>query len=265
MLLRHGRLRCIAALTAFGLAACARTPEKREAAPPAPEPVESEAKPPVLAENSLDREGMILAALRAVTAVALGRDDADAQSELKGRKFELRMRFGCPSKANPARSIAYDDKEQVLRVKVASDLDDQPLPVSDLLFRNYEGAVGFVLGQPWLLSAGCPRPEFSGMTGGQPTIVLAQLFTADESRAQRPGSSYELTKPMKPEEVPKEGLDLLVSGRLAELADGRTIHCGAKDGAPACLVAGKIDRVAVVRPGTDEALGEWGQGLGPAR
>ena len=70
---------------------------------------------------------------------------------------------------------------------------------------------------------------------------------------------------MKPGEVPRQGLDLLVSGRLAELADGRAVHCGVHDGAPACLVAGKIDRVAILRAGSDDVLGEWGQGLGPAR
>ena len=264
MLLRHRGLRWVAGVTAFGLAACARAPEQQEAAKPTQEPVETEAKT-VLAENTLDREGVMVAALHAITAVALGRDDANAQSELEGRKFEVRMRFGCPGVANAARSFAYDQKEQVLRAKVTSDLTDQPLPISDLLYRKYEGAVGFVLGQPWLLSAGCLRRDFTGMASGQPTIVLAQLFTAEESRAQRPGSSYALTKPMKPGEVPGQGLDLVVSGRLSELADGRTIHCGARDGAPACLVAGKIDRVAVVRPGSDDVLGEWSLGLGPAR
>jgi hypothetical protein len=265
MQLRHRGLRWIAGVAAFGIAACARAPEQKEAAKPTQQPVEADAKPAVLTENTLDREGMIIAALHAMTAAALGQEDVNAQSELKGRKFEVRMRFGCPGLANATRSLAYDDKEQVLRAKVTSDLTDQPLPVSDLLYRKYEGAVGFVLGQPWLLSAGCPRSDFAGMASGQPTIVLAQLFTADESRAQRPGSSYELTKPMKPAEVPRQGLDLLVSGRLAELADGRAVHCGVHDGAPACLVAGKIDRVAILRAGSDDVLGEWGQGLGPAR
>jgi hypothetical protein len=218
-----------------------------------------------MAENVLNREDLVLAALRSITAAALGQDDRAAQSQLKGRKFELRMRFGCPAADNSTRSLAYDEKAQVLRAKVTSDIAEQTLPISDLLYRKYEGAVGFVLGQPWLLSAGCPQADFAKLPVAQPTIVLAQLFTAEESRAQRPGTSYELTKPMKPEEAPKQGLDLIVSGRLAELADGRSVHCGARDGAPACLIAGKIDRVALARPGSDEVLGEWGLGLGPGR
>ena len=69
MLLRHRGLRWVAGVTAFGLAACARAPEQQEAAKPTQEPVETEAKT-VLAENTLDREGVMVAALHAITAVA---------------------------------------------------------------------------------------------------------------------------------------------------------------------------------------------------
>jgi hypothetical protein len=247
------------------LASCSRPAPREETARLDVNSASERSEPAALPDNELDRQDVILAALSATTATALGNDDHAAQAQLKGRKFEVHLRFGCPGMSNVARSLVYDDKEQVLRAKVRSDLAEQPLPISDLLYRKYEGAVGFALGQPWLLSAGCPQPVFAKMASGQPTIVIAQLFTADESRAQRPGGEYELTKPMKPEEVPKEGLDLIVSGRLSELADGRSIHCGARDGAPVCMVAVNIDRVAFARPGSDEPLGEWGLGLGPAR
>jgi hypothetical protein len=265
MLLRPTGLRRLTCATLLLLASCSRPTPRDEIAKLDGNTTSKRSEPAVLVDNELDREGVILAALNATTAAALGKDDHAAQAALKGRKFEVHLRFGCPGMSNAARSLAYDAKEQVLRAKVSSDVTEQTLPISDLLYRKYEGAVGFVLGQPWLLSAGCPQGDFAKMTSGQPTIVLAQLFTADESRPQRPGGQYELTKSMKPEEAPKQGLDLVVSGRLADLADGRSIHCGARDGAPACVVAGKIDRVAFVRPGTDEPLGEWGLGLGPAR
>jgi hypothetical protein len=265
MLLRPTGLRRLACATLLLLASCSRPAPREETGTGEANRVAQRSEQAVIAENQLDREDVILAALDATTAAALGKDDHAAQAQLKGRKFEVRLRFGCPGMSKMARSLAYDDKEQVLRAKVSSDLAEQPLPMSDLLYRTYEGGVGFVLGQPWLLSAGCPQGDFAKMISGQPTIVLAQLFTADESRAQRPGGEYALTKPMEPEEVPKEGLDLIVSGRLTELADGRSIHCGARDGAPVCLVAGKIDRVAFTRPGSDQPLGEWGLGLGPAR
>ena len=265
MLLRPTELRRLAFAALFLLASCSRSTPQENAARPAANTASIRSEPEVVADNELDREDIILAALEATTAAALGKDDHVSQDQLKGRKFEVRLRFGCPGMNNMARSLAYDDKAQVLRAKVRSDLAEQPLPISDVLYRKYEGAVGFVLGQPWLLSAGCPKSDFAKMASGQPTIALAQLFTADESRAQRPGGEYELTKPMKPEEANKEGLDLVLSGRLTELADGRSIHCGARDGAPVCVVAGKIDRVAFARPGSDKPLGEWGLGLGPAR
>ena len=262
MLLRHRELRCISGAALLLVASCSPPAERQvREAPPKP----SRPQPTVLFEQELDREDIILRALHAITSAALGQDDRTAQAQLKGRKFAVRMRFGCPGLTNPARSLNYDGKEQVLRVSVQSDLTDQPLPASDLIRQKYEGAVGFILGQPWLLTAGCPSPAFVGMSGGQPTIILAQLFTAEESRAQRPGANYQLTKAVKPEQAPRHGLDLVVSGRLAELADGRPIHCAAADGAPACIVAAKIDRVAVVDPDSDEAIGEWSLGLGPAR
>jgi hypothetical protein len=245
------------------VASCSRS-ERQAGAANAPESTAvSERAPPAVEQNVLDREDVIVAALHAATAAALGRDDRDGQSELKGRRFEVRMRFACPGLGNRARSAVYDDKGQVLRVKVRSDLTDQKLPASDLLRRNYEGGVGFVLGQPWLLSSGCPAASYATMGSGEPTIVLAQLFTPEESRVQRPAASYDLTTKLKPEDAPQGGLDLVVSGRLAALADGRPVHCAATDGAPACVVSAKIDRVAVQRPDGGAILGEWGLGLAP--
>jgi hypothetical protein len=215
-----------------------------------------------MTENVLDREAVILAALRAATAAALGNDDRAAQQELKGRKFAVRLRFACPGMSDPTRTASYDAKQQVLRVKVQSDLTAEELPASDLLRRDYEGAVGFAFGKPWLLTPGCPSPAFGAMASAEPTIVLAQLFTAEESRAQRPAATYQLTKTLKLEDAPRRGLDLILSGRFAELADGRPIHCAASDGPPACIVSGRIDRVAIENPESGEVLGEWGLGAG---
>ena len=195
-----------------------------------------------------------------MTDAALGRDDAAAQRQLRGRKFSVRIRFGCPGVTNPDRSWSYDDKKQVLRVKVRSTLTSDGLPKSDLLAKDYQGVVGFALARPWLLSAGCPAPGFDAVASGEPAILIAQLFTDADSRVQRPQRDYELTKAIEPNEQPGDGLDLLLSGRLAELADGRPIHCAAQAGAPACLVSARIDRVAIENPASGELLGEWGSG-----
>ena len=261
MLLRASRLRWLALVTLAVTVGCSEPRDKpgqtnvAESPPPAPKPV-------TVTENVLDREALIFAVLRAATAAALGTDDRAVQSTLKGRKFEVRLRFACPGMTDPSRSATYDAKEQVLRVKVQSDLTGDALPASDLLRRDYEGAVGFTFGKPWLLEAGCPSAAFAAMASAEPTIVLAQLFTADESRPQRPVATYQLTKSLKPDDAPRQGLDLVLSGRLAELSDGRPIHCAATDGPPACVVSGRIDRVAIENPETGEVLGQWGLGAG---
>ena len=213
-------------------------------------------------DGNLDREGVILAALRAMTDAALGHDDAASQAELKGRQFAVRIRFGCPGANDPDRSLAYDAEHKVLRVKIQSNLTGEALPASDLLRHGYDGGVGFTLGRPWLLAAGCPVPAFGSMSAGEPTIVIAQFFTATDSRVQRPQQAYELTKSLEPDKAPKAGLDLLLAGRLAQLSDGRPIHCAAQDGPAACIVSARIDRVAIEDPSSGDILGEWGNGAG---
>lgn len=241
-----------------------RKPEKAE--PPhkvVPKPTPPPAAPLKIADDTLNRGGIILAALHATTAAALSRDDKAEQAQLRGRQFELRIRFGCPGEKNPGRSWSYDEDKNVLRVQVKSDLTDKELPASDLLGKSYQGAVGFALGRPWLLTAGCPLPGFAGIGSSEPTIVIAQLFTDTDSRVQRPQASYQLTKEIPAEQQPAQGLDLVLSGRLAELSDGRPIHCAGRDGAPACIVSARIDRVAVENPADGSILGQWGSGAGP--
>jgi hypothetical protein len=259
----HQRLNWLpvgAALVAMSmLAACNREHETAPVEHKA-EPAAKPAEPVTIHDDSLDREAVILAALHALTDAALGHDDAAAQRELRGRKFAVRIRFGCPGVTDPDRSWSYDAAQKVLRVNVRSSLTDAALPKSDLLAKEYQGGVGFVLGRPWLLGAGCPAGGFAAASPDAPAITIAQLFTDADSRVQRPRRDYALTRPIGPNEQPGDGLDLIVSGRLAELADGRPIHCAAADGAPACIVSARIDRVAIENPASGQSLGEWGSG-----
>jgi hypothetical protein len=65
--------------------------------------------------------------------------------------------------------------------------------------------------------------------------------------------------PLKPQEVPAQGLSLVISGRLKALPDGRAIHCSAAAGQPACIISTLIDRVAIEDPARNGVvLGEWG-------
>ncbi|MDQ3078510.1 MAG: hypothetical protein M3R03_00725 [Pseudomonadota bacterium] len=144
----------------------------------------------------------------------------------------------------------------MLRARIKSDLDDNILKAGGLADGSYEGAVGFTLRRPWMLADGCPDPGFAAMSEG-PTIALAQLFTSSDSRVQRPKNSYEAVSQIVPDQLPTQGLSLVVSGRLKPLADERVIRCAAIDGPPFCIISSVIDRVAI-DPVRDATLAEWG-------
>jgi hypothetical protein len=252
----HRLLAAAASLFAFGC-----TPPDNEQ-PPQRSPVPSEvaSKPEALPvpQAALDREGVILATLRAATAAALGEDDSAAQAQLKGRRFEVPIRFGCSGNNDQAsRGWSYDPAKGVLRVRVRADVNSDGLTDSDLTDRSYEGAVGFTLLRPWMLVDGCPDPRFASMADG-PAIAITQLFTANDSRAQRPQASYETVAQVTPDELPTKGLTLILSGRLKPLGDGRAIRCAASDGPPACVISSIIDRVTIEDPVRKINLADFG-------
>lgn len=256
----HRRFILLAAMVPVLTAAgCGRkAPEPAQNRPAAAPSMPAPAIP--LSEPKFEREQLILAALRAMSATALGKDDSAAQKELKGREFELRLRFGCPGAVgSKSRSWSYDEKNHTLRAHFDADLSADEVPSSDLLLKGYEGVVGFTIARPLLLSSGCPTPQFAMASATEPTIAVAQLFTSQESRVQRPEKSYDITKVIEESEKPTEGLDLVVEGRFHELSDGRIIHCAATDGPPACILSAKLDRVAIEEPVSGSVLGEWSQ------
>jgi hypothetical protein len=248
-------------LAAASLCAFGCTPPDNEQPPqrsPAATEVPSKPEPLAFPETALDREGVILAALRAATAAALGEDDSTAQAELKGRRFEVRIRFGCfGSDKLASNGWSYDAAKGVLRARVAADVNSGMLKASDLTDGGFEGAVGFTMRRPWMLADGCPDPRFMSMADG-PAIAITQLFTANDSRVERPEASYEAVAKVIAEELPAKGLNLIVSGRLKSLEDGRAIRCAASDGPPACIVSSVIDRVAIEDPVRNVTLAEFG-------
>jgi len=258
----HRRLISITAMVSVLTAAGCRRDEPEPARnAPARVPTRATPAPAIpLPQPRLEREQLILAALRAVSAAALGQDDSDAQRKLNGREFELRLRFGCPgASGTKSRSWSYDERQGALRAHFEADLSAENVPSSDLLLKGYEGVVGFTIERPLLLSPGCPTPPFAAAGATEPTIAVAQLLTSQDSRVQRPEKSYHLTKVIEESEKPTQGLDLIVEGRFHELSDGRVIHCAANDGPPACILAAKLDRVAIENPVSGTILGEWSQ------
>ena len=95
-------------------------------------------------------------------------------------------------------------------------------------------------------------------------VGIAQFFTSADPRTHRRDTrAYEATKILAEGEEPSaQGYDLVISGRLRKLADGRAIACtivGA-DRPPACVVSAEIDRVWLERPDNRKMIAEWRRG-----
>ena len=245
------------ALSLALLAACRPAADQgsRNQATPAPPAPKTVSLP--VPESVLNREALLIAAVRAASAAATGTDDSAIQDELRGRRFEFRWRFACAGSAADAPMRAeYRERDETLRVTVEPTLaPDSPL-LTPWVPSNFEAASGFVVDQPWLLTPACTAPS----AAGEASVAIVELFPAEGSRASRPPESYRITKRIEGGKMPEGGLDFVLSGRMEALPDGKLIGCppGNAGARPQCLVSVKVDRAAVENPADGEVLAEWG-------
>jgi hypothetical protein len=89
-------------------------------------------------------------------------------------------------------------------------------------------------------------------------VLLVHVSTDQDSRVGRPLETYRAVKQLPPEEVPAQGLDLIVEGRLRALA-GQVIRCQAAGAAqrPDCLVFVRIDGARLMDPARSAVIAEW--------
>ena len=244
-------------------------------------------------EPPLDRAALMMAVARAGSAAATGEDDRERQRELDGKRFELRLRFGCPgpgaAAGEGARRWSFDEKRRVLRISVAADIGKATPAIGDV-GAPYEAVEGFRITLPWMLSAACPVSasrdaapaavddgKLDEGSGGDdkdgrpseavsvkvmvPFVGIAQFFTQSDARTHRRGQRpYEVTKTLTTEETPSaSGYDLILSGRLKRLGEGRVITCALKasNSPPDCVIAAEFDNVSIVRGDNAEQLGRW--------
>jgi hypothetical protein len=275
----------IASVMAGQLAACQQQPQRTKE----PDRVEAEAQDaPALpiAEAPLDRRALLSALAEVASAVALGQDDRERQRELDGKRFELRLRFGCGGPGEPAlsepRRWTYEEDSRVLRLHVGPDVDLATPLVRSIAAEGFEAAEGFWVRRPWLLSAGCPaRPQASAPEAApapvataeaigsepaqpEPRIAIAQFYTAADPRTHRRDSrAYQATKTLDADEAPSaSGYDLVLSGRLKALPGGRVIACtsAAAEAPPACIISAAFDQVAIEAPDGKESIAQWATG-----
>jgi hypothetical protein len=228
------------------------------------------------AERPLDRSALLFASTKAASAAVLGQDDLNAQRDLDGKTFEIRIRFGCSTAAVSTAATAapkpgpfnvrFDSVSRTLRVRAMPDLTRDNLHVAAIAGSGVEHVEGFWMRRPWLLTPGCPAR--TSPSGEEPTsaasdqrVGIAQFSTAGDARTgRRDGRPYEATKVLEEGALPSRlGYDLVLSGRLKKLPDGRVIACLALglEVPPECVISAQFDRVRIQTPDGKSTLGEW--------
>lgn len=246
-----------------------------------------EAKPPLpIVEAPFNRARLLFTVARAASSHSAGADDTDVQRTLDGKRFEVRLRFGCngqgPGHGDHGWSVDPDGR--TLRVRVVPTLSLNDDVVRGLASVETEAAGGFWLPRPWLLNATCPRaqpdatsengsaskagddsaqvPTRSDQPGPVPQrIGIVQFFTPDDSRTgRRMDQPFEAVKQLKEgDRIAERGYNLVLAGRLRARGDGRVILCtgNGQDRPPDCVVSADIDRLWIEQPDNKGVVAEW--------
>jgi hypothetical protein len=223
------------------------------------EPPKSEVPP----QPVLDREALLLAAIRARSAAATGADDRAAQQPLDRQRFEFRMRLGCDILAPGAPDTVearYDAQGRRVQLRAAPDVSIENPLVAAFGGEGVEAVEGFWIRRPWLLSSSCAGSASSAREFG-----IVQFFTAQEPRTERrDGRAYEIAAPLaEGASAPTAGSwDLVLRGRLRKWGRDRVVLCrsGGEGAAPTCVISVQFDEVSVEEVGTGRSLANWRRG-----
>jgi len=244
---------------------------------PAPPPVAAPAPAPVpvappAVETPVDR------VLRRADLIALGNAAADAATtgnalpddmlERAGQQFELFLPFGCDGAAVAGSAAPlrwrYDEATAVLRIHVApltwAMPDDWRNPSETI-----ESMEGFWIEQPWTSRETCPPPVATtpeAVARSVQTLGVVQLIYPDTPRQiRRDGKPYEAVLRVSPDAVDLgQGLRIRLTGRIGRFPDDGPVRCRQPEGRdqrPVCLIAMRIEEVAVQNPVTGKTLSTW--------
>lgn len=267
---RRRRLRAAASLlAAASLAAC----EPRDvagndveenaanAAEPAPAPVLPEPARP------LGRAQLLDLVRRAADAAAAGDPLPEADKQLAGRSFEIRLPFGCPGEAErPDRWVTadFDAKRGTLRLSAKPPLSQADSWLAEVAEdQPFDTAEGFWIERPWTTSEMCPPvlPATSEPSeAASPTVAIVEVFAPDAPRMlQRGGRPYGITRKLDSAEQAEGGFRLALGGHIAAFRDGYPVHCRVESNLrpPICVVAAEFARIAFERVKGGTVLAEW--------
>lgn len=236
------------------------TANEADAVDPIPPPI----LPPPVAP--LGRAELLAAVRRAADAAASGGTLPEANKELVGRSFEIRLPFGCAGNGSIGAwaEAGHDAQRGVLRISARPPLSgDHPLLREVATGQPFDRAEGYWVERPWTNSEACP-PGSGGTGAGQaavrPTLAIAQFFAPDAPRTlQRGGRPYTATQKFDAHQGTQDGYHLALAGRTAAFPDGQPIRCHVDDAAvpPACVINANFTRIAFERASDRTVLAEW--------
>ncbi|MFA7587483.1 MAG: hypothetical protein WCY11_15035 [Novosphingobium sp.] len=240
---------------------------------------------------AVGRADLLAAFARAADATAAGRPLPDANRQLIGRTFTLKLPFGCSgeaSKDHPAwAGWTFGRNRQSLKLAATperwTDADWVKSIAGNL---SHEAVEGFWIERPWTSSEECPAretvsatPSATGSAAGSPgasqaasdadqadsderqTVGVAQFFVPNSPRTfQRGSRAYAHTiRVREPADIEGRTYHLALSGRVTGYPDGQPIHCvqESPDRRPVCLMAVEWARVSFEDPRDGSALVEW--------
>lgn len=219
--------------------------------------VVQEAERPVL-PAALDRKQLLVAMLDAATGAVLGEPDEAAQQALKGRRFELRMRFGCDGEIDARRSWRFDEAAGALRVNVTPDSFAAAAKPGEGLTDDGHSPLGFVIARPNLLRSGCPAADYAAVTPSSALrFGLLPLHVTNAPRDEALLPSYAIVKKIAPDAVPTQGLDLILRGRLDSEGDAPVIVCVPSTNAIDCRATATFETISIEDPSNGRLIAEW--------
>jgi hypothetical protein len=221
--------------------------------------------PPVLTRTDL----IVTANMAAADFAAGGAMPADSKA-LVGRKFEIRLPFGCNTLQNTASltqsAVTYDpDNKSVTLTAQPAVWTSLPL-IQDLPDAADIGSVeGFWIPRPWTNSESCP-PDINYPIPAIPTpptaqtLGLAQIFGAGASRVnQHAEHPYQFTLKADDTTPLAHAYNLVLAGTIAGYADGSALKCWMEspEHHPLCLYAVQFSHVAFEDAQSGETLAHW--------
>lgn len=254
------------------------TPQTPPAAAPAPpkaaaEPVPAQAPPVPVPTAPLERADLIAYAQRAASQFAAnGTLPAPPTPPIIGRRFSLRLPFGCngPNNAafNPQASVTYDAEQKSLTATAQPGMWDS-LPVMRPLLDagQVEAVEGFWLPRSWTMSEDCPpastapAPAIATPATAQ-TLGLAQLFAPGTDRTKRHNERpYTITRKLGANDfdILTHSYRLVLEGTVTGYPGGDALRCWTEgaDHQPICIFAVTLDHVALADFASGDVLANW--------